>query len=28
MLEDVPLAGEVRWHPACGEPVEGAGDGA
>ena len=21
MLEDVPIAGEVRWHPAFGEPV-------
>jgi putative acetyltransferase len=27
-LGDVVLAGEVRWHPAFGEPVEGPTDGA
>jgi len=28
VFEDVPLVGDVRWHPAFGEPVEGPGPGA
>ena len=27
-LEESPLAGDVRWHPAFGEPVEGPADRA
>ena len=28
VFEEVPLVGDVRWHPAFGEPVEGLGPGA
>ena len=28
VFEEVWLAGDVRWHPAFGEPVEGLGPGA
>jgi putative acetyltransferase len=27
-LDDVPVSGAVRWHPAFGEPVEGPAGGA
>jgi hypothetical protein len=28
VFEEVPLLGDVRWHPAFGEPVEGLGPDA
>jgi putative acetyltransferase len=28
VFEEIPLVGDVSWHPAFGEPVEGLGPGA
>ena len=28
VFEEVPIVGDVRWHPAFGEPVEDLGPGA